>query len=105
MMIAGVLLSGNAMTNYWIALILLGLGWNFLFVGGTSLLPGSYNNSEKYKVQTLNDFLIFSLQVITSLSAGWFVFNFGWESVLLSVAPLLIVQLMLLLWWLNNKVA
>jgi membrane-associated HD superfamily phosphohydrolase len=114
MMIAGVLLyficigitlSGNAMTNYWVALILLGLGWNFLFIGGTSLLPRSYNNSEKYKVQTLNDFLIFSLQAIASLSAGWFVFNFGWESVLLSVAPLLIVQLMLLLWWLNNKVA
>ena len=101
----GIILSGHAMTNYWIALILLGLGWNFLFIGGTSLLPRSYNNSEKYKVQTLNDFLIFSLQAIASLSAGWFVFNFGWESVLLSVAPLLIVQLMLLLWWLNNKVA
>ncbi len=112
MMIVGVLLyficiaialSGHALDNYWVALILLGLGWNFLFIGGTSLLPQSYVESEKFKVQSVNDFSIFSLQAIASLSAGWFVFNFGWESVLLSVAPLLIAQLGLLLWWLKIK--
>jgi MFS family permease len=112
MMIVGVLLyficvaialSGHALDNYWMALILLGLGWNFLFIGGTSLLPQSYTDSEKFKVQSVNDFLIFSLQAVASLSAGWFVFNFGWESVLLSVVPLLVVQLLLLLWWLKVK--
>ena len=99
----GIALSGHALDNYWIALILLGLGWNFLFIGGTSLLPQSYNEQEKYKVQSLNDFLIFSLQAIASLSAGWFVFNYGWEAVLLSVVPLLIIQFTVLIWWLNNK--
>ena len=112
MMLTGVLfyficiaiaLSGHALDNYWIALILLGLGWNFLFIGGTSLLPQSYNEQEKYKVQSVNDFLIFSLQAIASLSAGWFVFNYGWEAVLLSVVPLLIIQFTVLIWWLNNK--
>lgn len=112
MMIVGVLLyficvaialSGHALDNYWLALILLGLGWNFLFIGGTSLLPQSYNESEKYKAQSVNDFAIFSLQAIAALSSGWFVFNFGWETVLLSVVPLLVAQLMLLVWWLNKK--
>ncbi|MEO1943753.1 MAG: MFS transporter [Candidatus Thioglobus sp.] len=112
MMLTGVLfyficiaiaLSGHALDNYWIALILLGLGWNFLFIGGTSLLPQSYNEQEKYKVQSVNDFLIFSLQAIASLSAGWFVFNYGWEIVLLSVVPLLALQLVILLWWLKSK--
>jgi len=97
--------SGHALNNYWIALILLGLGWNFLFIGGTSLLPQSYNENEKFKVQSANDFLIFSLQAVASLSAGWFVFNFGWEVVLLSVTPLLFIQLLVLLWWLSNKPA
>jgi predicted MFS family arabinose efflux permease len=112
MMLIGVLLyfvciaialSDNALNNYWIALVLLGLGWNFLFIGGTSLLPQSYNNNEKYKTQSANDFLIFSLQAIASLSAGWFVFNYGWQIVLLSAVPLLIVQFTLLAWWINNK--
>ncbi|WP_138120418.1 MFS transporter [Bathymodiolus heckerae thiotrophic gill symbiont] len=95
--------SGHALNNYWIALILLGLGWNFLFIGGTSLLPRAYSDNEKFKVQSLNDFLIFGIQALASLSAGWFVFNYGWEMVLLSAVPLLIVQLLVLLWWLNNK--
>ncbi|MCH9646302.1 MAG: MFS transporter [Proteobacteria bacterium] len=99
----GIALSGHALNNYWIALILLGLGWNFLFIGGTSLLPQSYSDTEKFKVQSVNDFLIFSLQAIASLSAGWFVFNYGWEVVLLSVVPLLIAQLLILLWWLRIK--
>ncbi len=89
--------------NYWVALILLGFGWNFLFIGGTSLLPRAYNDIEKFKVQSVNDFLIFAMQGTASLSAGWFVFNFGWEFVLLSCIPLLLIQLIILLWWLRNK--
>jgi hypothetical protein len=62
-----------------------------------------YNDAEKFKVQSINDFLIFVTQAIASLSAGWFVFNFGWEVVLLSTIPLLLLQLLLLLWWLRKK--
>lgn len=111
MMLAGVLFfficiaiafSSHALMNYWVALVLLGLGWNFLFIGGTSLLPQSYNESEKFKVQSVNDFLIFGLQAIASLSAGWLVFGFGWEIVLLSTLPLLVMQLVIL--WHSLKI-
>jgi MFS family permease len=111
MMIIGVVLYlaciiigySHNLSNYWVALVLLGLGWNFLFIGGTSLLPRAYHDSEKFKVQSINDFLIFGMQAIASLSAGWFVFNFGWEVVLLSTVPLLLLQLLVLLWWLREK--
>jgi MFS family permease len=95
--------SSHALSSYWWSLILLGLGWNFLFIGGTNLLPRSYNENEKFKAQSINDFLVFGLQAIAALSAGWFVFNFSWEVVLLSVIPLLFFQLFILLWWLKNN--
>jgi len=94
---------GHEFNNYWISLVLLGIGWNFLFIGGTSLLPQSYNESEKFKVQSLNDFLIYGLQALASLSAGYFVFNYGWNKVLVSVIPIITLQLILLIWWTASK--
>ena len=93
----------HALTNYWWSLVLLGLGWNFLFIGGTNLLPQAYNENEKFKVQSINDFLVFGFQAFAALSAGWFVFNFSWEVVLLSVLPLLLLQLIVLVWWFLKK--
>jgi len=95
--------SSHALSSYWWSLVFLGLGWNFLFIGGTNLLPRSYSENEKFKVQSINDFLVFGLQAFAALSAGWFVFNFSWEVVLLSVIPLLFFQLFILLWWLKNN--
>jgi hypothetical protein len=92
----------QSLNSYWWSLILLGLGWNFLFIGGTNLLPRSYNENEKFKVQSVNDFLIFGFQAFAALSAGWFVFNFSWEVTMLSAIPLLVFQLLLLLWWLTH---
>lgn len=112
MMLAGVLIyfvsivfaySGHALHNYWIALILVGLGWNFLFIGGTSLLPRAYTEPEKFKVRSLNDLLIFATEAIAILYSGWFVFNYGWEFALLSVTPLLFIQILVLVWWLKVK--
>ena len=94
--------SSHALSYYWWSLVLLGLGWNFLFIGGTNLLPKSYNDNEKFQVQSINDFLIFGLQALAALSAGWFVFNFGWEVVLISTIPLLFFQLFILIWWLKK---
>jgi hypothetical protein len=62
--------SGTALNNYWLALILLGIGWNFLFVSGTSLLPRAYGDGEPFRVQALNEFLVFGSQAVASLSAG-----------------------------------
>ena len=112
MMILGILLLfvsiftaylSHALSNYWVSLVLLGLGWNFLFIGGTNLLPLSYNENEKFKVQSINDFLVFGFQAIAALSAGWVVFTFSWEVTLLSVLPLLSFQLLILLWWLKRN--
>jgi hypothetical protein len=111
MMILGILLLfvsiftaylSHSLNNYWFSLVLLGLGWNFLFIGGTNLLPLSYNENEKFKVQSINDFLVFGFQAFAALSAGWVVFTFSWEVTLLSVLPLLSFQLFLLLWWLKK---
>ena len=93
----------HALINYWWSLVLLGLGWNFLFIGGTNLLPQAYNENEKFKAQSINDFLVFGFQAFAALSAGWFVFNFSWEVVLLSVLPLLLVQFIILIWWFLKK--
>ena len=75
--------------NYWLALILLGIGWNFLFLSGTNLLPRGYRPEERFRVQSANDFLVFSIQAVASLSSGWFLFHWQWEGVLLACVPLL----------------
>jgi len=84
-------LSGEQVVHYWWALLLLGVGWNFLFLTGTSLLPQSYRTSERHKVQALNDFIIFGLQATASLMAGWVLFKAGWHAVVYSSLPFIIV--------------
>lgn len=75
-------LSGGHLLNYWMALVLLGIGWNFLFVGGTVLLAISYVPAEKFKVQGLNEFLVFGFQALASLSAGVLLKELGWQGLL-----------------------
>ncbi|MDC0624777.1 MFS transporter [Alphaproteobacteria bacterium] len=87
--------------GYMIGLILLGVGWNFLFVSGTSLLVVSYNKEDKFLAQGLNDFVVFSSQSIGALSAGILLFSTSWKTLNLICLPLLI--LLLLFSILNNK--
>jgi len=77
--------------NYWGTLIFLGVGWNFLFLGGTTLLTQSYRTSERFKVQAVNDFLVFGLQAIGSLSAGILLASIGWSGVMVFALPLLLL--------------
>ena len=65
--------------HYWWALVLLGVGWNFMFLGGTTLLTQTYRPSERFKVQALNDFIVFSMQAIAALSSGFILVQFGWN--------------------------
>ena len=65
--------------NYLIALIFLGFGWNFLFISGTSLLVLSYKENEKFKAQGFNDLIVYSIQAISSLSAGAFLTLTSWK--------------------------
>ena len=79
--------------NYLFALIFLGLGWNFLFISGTSLLVLNYKEEEKFKAQGFNDFIVFSIHAIASLVAGILLSTIGWKSINLVCIPFLILIL------------
>ena len=79
--------------GYMIGLILLGIGWNFLFISGTSLLVVSYNKEDKFLAQGVNDFVVFSSQALGSLSAGIILFSTSWKTLNLICLPLLIILL------------
>jgi MFS family permease len=85
-------MAGVDIVNFWVALLLLGIGWNFLYVGGTSLLTKCYTPSERAKVQGFNDFLTFSGVAACSLVAGAIEQTLGWDFVLWgSLAPTVII--------------
>jgi MFS family permease len=84
-------LNGVTVTHFWIALFLLGIGWNFLFVGGTDLLTEAYREEEKAKAQALNDFMVFTTVSMASLSAGALQYHYGWEAVNWGVTPLIVI--------------
>lgn len=89
----------RSLLHYGLALILLGIGWNLLFVSGTALLPHSYQDNERFKVQALNEFCVFSIQALASLSSGWVLYQFGWQILLYVSLPLLLVVVFAILHW------
>jgi MFS family permease len=93
----GINLMGVAELNFWSALVLLGIGWNFLFVGAT-LLTRTYDTHEKAKVQALNDFLIFGTVALSSFSSGALLTGFGWSMVQLAVLPFVVIATTAVLW-------
>lgn len=94
----GIGLAGHQLMHYWFAMVLLGIGWNFLFVGGTTLLVQSYRANERFKAQALNDFSVFSASALASLLAGTVLHVLGWTSLLYSALPALAVMLLALVW-------
>ncbi len=76
------------------ALVLLGVGWNFAYIGGTALLTQTYRPSEQLKVQAINEFSVFGLVAVATLSAGWLYDRFGWATLNQAVVPVLIVALL-----------
>ncbi len=106
-MLAGVLLlglcvginfSGTTVIHFWSSLIFLGLGWNFLFVGATTQLTGTYSNNEKAKAQALNDFIVFSTVTLTSFSSGAVQNILGWKTINMAVIPFLVLIVFANLW-------
>jgi len=93
--VALIAFSGQEVMHYWWALILLGIGWNFLFLTGTSLLPQSYKACERHKVQATNDFVLFGFQAFASLMAGWVLFVGGWNYVVLTSLPLIVALIII----------
>jgi MFS family permease len=83
-------LQGHALMHYWWALVLLGVGWNFLYVGGTTLLTYSYSMAERFRAQGVNEFLVFGMSASASLLAGTVMFYFGWTTLMLLPIPVLL---------------
>lgn len=83
---------GQHFVHYAGALVLLGIGWNFLFVAGTTLLTTSYAPSERFRAQGLNDFVVFGTQALASLMAGPAITRFGWPAVNAVTVPILLLM-------------
>jgi MFS family permease len=88
LMLAGVLLFalasciallGHELLHYWWALVLIGTGWNFLYVGGTTMLTYTYSLSDRFRAQAVNEFLVFGSSAVASLAAGLILHYWGWH--------------------------
>jgi MFS family permease len=101
---AAVGLSGITVPHFWANMILLGIGWNFGFIGATALVTETHRPSERAKVQSFNDFLVFGTMVIGSFSSGRILIDFGWEMVNFIVFPLVIAGFGALLLFGRNRV-
>ncbi|MEX0732930.1 MAG: MFS transporter [Aquisalimonadaceae bacterium] len=90
--------SGTSVWHYWAGLLTLGIGWNFMFIGGTTLLTETYTESEKAKAQACNDFIVFGTVTVTALSSGALLHGMGWTTLNFAVLPFLALVLAGLLW-------
>ena len=84
-------LQGQTVMHYWWALILLGVGWNFLYVGGTTMLTYTYSMAERFRAQAVNEFLVFGTSATASLLAGTVMFYFGWYRLMWIPIPILLI--------------
>ena len=84
-------LQGHAYVHYWWAMVLLGVGWNFLYVGGTTMLTYAYTAAERFRAQAVNEFLVFGTSATASLLAGTVMYFFGWTTLMLVPIPILLL--------------
>ena len=86
-------LSGITAWHFWADLALLGLGWNFGYIGASAMVVATHRQSERNKVQAFNDFLVFGLTALGSLASGQILLRFGWGMVNLVTFPPIAVSL------------
>lgn len=91
-------LNGYTIGHFWLALFALGLSWNFLFIGASTLLTETYRKEETAKAQAFNDFMVFSMVTLASLSSGYFQNTFGWETINYSGLVFVVVIALSLTW-------
>jgi MFS family permease len=101
MIAAAINMSGTSVWHFWCALVLLGLGWNWLFTGATTLLTSTYNAASKARVQGINDTIVFSTLVFSSLSSGVLVASYGW--ILMNAVCLVVVAASMGVLWRLGK--
>ena len=91
-------LAGLELLHFWGSLILLGVGWNFGFIGATAMVTDTYAPAERAKVQALNDFLVFGTVAVASFGSGRLLNTSGWETINTLMLPLIAVVLVMLGW-------
>jgi MFS family permease len=91
-------LAGTAVLNFWLAMFLLGLGWNFMYVGGSALLTECHTPAERAKTQAANDFMVFGTMAISSTSSGLLLHQSGWHAVNYGSIPFLLLATGATLW-------
>jgi MFS family permease len=99
-------LMGISVAHFWVALVLLGVGWNFAFIGATAMLTDCHSSAERAKVQGFNDFTIFSITTVGSLLAGYLLSQVGWSTIngaLIPVAILCIAAIIALMVYQNRS--
>lgn len=84
-------LQGQTLLHYWWALVLLGVGWNFLYVGGTTMLTYTYTVDERFRAQAVNEFAVFGMSATASLLAGTVIHYFGWLRLMWIPVPVLLI--------------
>jgi MFS family permease len=91
-------ISGIALWNFWLGLILLGVGWNFSFIAATTMVTECHRPNERNRVQAFNDFLVFGSMAIGSFSSGKLLETYGWGTVNEVVIPVVLIAGAALLW-------
>ncbi|MEJ1158604.1 MFS transporter [Prosthecomicrobium sp. N25] len=97
-------LSGLSVAHFWTALVLLGVGWNFGFVGATAMVTDSYRPEERAKVQAANEFLIFATVALASFSSGKLLTLAGWDTINMMIFPVVALCVALLAWFVTAGV-
>jgi predicted MFS family arabinose efflux permease len=92
------LVDPTALNHYHVALLLLGVGWNFLFIGGTTLLAATYHTSERAKVQAANEFLVFGATAMATFASGGIQTGFGWAAVNWLAVPAVLASVVATAW-------
>lgn len=93
-----VALNGIQLWNFWLSLVLLGLGWNFAFIGSTAMVTDCYRPEEKGRVQSFHDFVLFGSVALASLMSGKIFLVWGWDALNLLILPVTGMCLLALLW-------
>jgi len=101
--VVAIALSGISVPHFWVALVLLGIGWNFLYIGGTTLLTDACSPAERAKTQGANDSIIFLTMMITSFGSGVLIDAKGWEVLNWLALPFITVAAAAVLWLLARR--
>jgi len=103
LVVVGIHFHGETQAHFVAALVLLGISWNFLYVGGTTLLTDAHTAAEKSRTQAANDLIVFTTVTLTALSAGALHHEFGWRVINLSVLPLYAITAVVIAWLYSQK--